>query len=477
MISGSTWLCAWVTAGFLGWTSGALAESESLEPGDFATGRILEARGPGVVQSVLLDYDVYRRSVEPGLADLRVFEEDGRPAPYAIRRHVPAAQSKSRIEEIPIFSLARATGDSDPRGAGDALGNDFRIDAKLSDSGAVLSVYRGSVGDTPDDGKAGWLLDTSHLKRSIVGLEFTMGEEGGDFLSRMRLDASNDLASFSTVDADIALARLVQNGHQIERTDFEIPATNARYLRITPMDEAPNAELLRVRARLAQTKAHRRRMRHTIEGRFDPNESGIVLYDLNATLPIESVQVLLAEPNTLVEGQLEAAETPEGPWRVRQSGIFYFFEKGGALRNVSAALRSSSARHLRLVTSSRGGGLLDAPPSLEVVWRPEQLLYVQRGPGNSLLAVGRAGVEDGSFSPRDLLRMAEQGGSDFLDPTASLGPETELAGDSVLERKSSPPWRTYGLWGILLVSVGIVLILSWRLIRPIGPGVPPSTPT
>ena len=50
-------------------------------------------------------------------------------------------------------------------------------------------------------------------------------------------------------------------------------------------------------------------------------------------------------------------------------------------------------------------------------------------------------------------------------PIAHLGPEAELAGESVLVHVVPTPWRSYGLWGLLLASVGIVLALSLRLLR------------
>jgi hypothetical protein len=449
-------------AGFFGSATLAVGDSDSLGPGDFAIGRILEAKRPGVLHSVMLDYDVYRRSVEPGLADLRVFDEEGRPAPYAIRRRVPATKTEAEWVDLPIFPLGGSVADSAPGLEGKA--NAYRIDAQLSESGAILSVRReGSMG-VARAGRSGWLLDSSHLKETIVALQFGMGTDGGDFLSRMRVESSNDLSRFSAVEAEIALARLVHEGHRIERTEFEIPATKARYLRITPIDAAPAADLTRVRVRLAPKTVQRTRQRHTIEGRFDPGEPGVVVYELDANLPVEALRILLVEPNTIIEGQLESASTPEGPWRTRQGGVFYFFEKGGELRNASVAWRSSSDRHLRLVTSRRGGGLLGEPPMLEVVWRPEQLLYVQRGPGHSFLAVGRAGTADGSFSPADLLRTRESEKIDLFESSASLGPEAVLAGESVLERKTPPPWRTYGLWALLLLSVGVVLALSFRLL-------------
>jgi hypothetical protein len=399
---------------------------------------------------------------------LRVFDARGKPVPYAIRRRLPSSDAQAEFHPLPVFRLE--PGSRGANGTGEGISVDgYRIDAELSASGAILSVHSGDRRAASDGRAAGWLLDTSGLERAIVGLEFSLDARGGDFVSRLRLESSDDLARFVEVDADLALARLVQGGHRIDRTDFEIPRTRARYLRITPIDTRPGAELLGVRARLAPKRSKPERFRHTIAGRFDPERPEVVLFDLEASAPLEGVQVLLDEPNSIVEGRLESASSPDGPWRVRQSGVYYFFEKGGSLRNPPAEQHGSRDRHWRLVTSSRGGGLLGEPPSLELVWRPEQLLYIERGSQPSLLAVGRAGTFDGSFASAHLtqmsVRMGGQDETDLPEASARLGPERVLAGEAVLQLEQLVPWRSYALWALLLTSVGVVLGLSIRLIR------------
>ena len=347
----------------------------------------------------------------------------------------------------------------------------YRIDAELSASGAILSVHRSDRRAASHGRAAGWLLDTSGLESAIVGLELSLDAQGGDFVSRLRLESSDDLARFVEVDADLALARLVQGGHRIDRTDFEIPRTRARYLRITPIDTRPGAELLGVRARLAPKRSKPERFRHTIAGRFDPERPEVVLFDLEASAPLEGVQVLLDEPNSIVEGRLESASSPDGPWRVRQSGVYLFLRKGAVRFAIPPPQQHGSRdRHWRLVTSSRGGGLLGEPPSLELVWRPEQLLYIERGSQPSLLAVGRAGTFDGSFAPTHLTADECANGwpgleADLPEASARLGPERVLAGEAVLRLEELVPWRSYALWALLLTSVGVVLGLSIRLIR------------
>lgn len=461
-------LCALLLV--IGFAEAAVATSkedpESIDRDAFAVGRRLIPERPGLLQSVVLDYEVYKWSIEPDLDDIRVYDAQQNPVPYAIRRSLPGKSIGGEHVPVPVFRLGAAQV-GPPREDATLGAGDYRIDAEVSASGAIVRIRRDREEESGGGPAAGWLIDTSGLRRSIVELDLTLSGNGGDFLSRLRLESSDDLSHFTPVKSDLALVRLEQGGHRIERTRFEIPRTRARYLRLTPIDAALPAELREVRARLAPDRASPKRLRHTIEGRFSPDEPGIVLFDLEAAPPIESVRVLLAEPSSLVEGRLESAASPEGPWRTRQSGVFYFFERGGALRNSAARWTKPRDRYLRLVTSSRGGGLTGEPPTLEIVWRPEQLLYLDRGQSGepAMLTIGRIDTSDGSFAPAHLLRMGGSAAGELPESTAFLGPEEILAGDAALVRHTPPPWRTYGLWGLLLGSVGIVLTLSLRLMR------------
>ena len=117
-------------------------QSEPLERDDFAFGRALVVERRGSLQSVLLDYDVYRRSVEASLADLRVFDASGKPVPYAIRRRLPGTRAQAELHPLPVFQLELGSSAAGETGQGIAV-DGYRIDAELSDSGAILRVHRG----------------------------------------------------------------------------------------------------------------------------------------------------------------------------------------------------------------------------------------------------------------------------------------------------------------------------------------------
>ncbi len=442
------------------------AEPDELRLEDFAVGREILMDEAGPLQTVLLDYSVYRRSVEPRLADLRVFDENGKPLPYAIRRRLPSTSPEPRQPvPLPVFRLGGSV-DPVPNGGGGSAGP-YRLDAEISASGAIVRIRpAGRRVPSGEGGARGWLLDASAVGDAVVGLEFELAEGTGDFVTRLRLHSSSDLARFEPVETDPVLARLEQAGHRIERKAFPIPATRARYLRIVAVGPDPLPELLGVRARLASETSAPFLFRETIEGRPDPGDSGLVRFDLGAMPPIETLRVLLSEPDSIVEGRLESAPNPDGPWRLRQRGVFYFLQREGPIRNPPTRGDGSPDRYFRLVTSTRGGGLRGEAPRLEVVWRPEQLLFLERGPGVAMLGVGRIDAEEDAFPAPELLRMGPGSGVDPVATTARLGPEIVLAGDRAVEPEPSPiPWKTWGLWALLLSSVGVVLAMTLRLMR------------
>jgi hypothetical protein len=179
------------------------------------------------------------------------------------------------------------------------------------------------------------------------------------------------------------------------------------------------------------------------------------------------LRLRLEDDNALVEAQLESAPELEGPWRRRFSGVLYSIDQGGRLENPAIDWSARGDRYLRLTVSSRGGGRLESPPTLIVSWRPEQLLFLHRGDGPSLLAVGREETLDGSFADAELARLARRSGGSVPEATARLGPETILAGDAALVVQTPIPWRSYALWALLLASVAVVLTMSLRLLRSV----------
>ena len=113
-------------------------------------------------------------------------------------------------------------------------------------------------------------------------------------------------------------------------------------------------------------------------------------------------------------------------------------------------------------------------PELDVSWYPEQLLFVARGAAPYAIGYGRAQTASARFDAQELIETAvapdAQGHREVPRATAQLGPVQTVGDPSVLEPRREPPaLRTIALWGVLVAAVAIVLALSVRLLRRMGP--------
>ncbi len=464
-------------------TPAVAAEADRLGVGDFAVGRVIEPGSSRALQSATLDLDVYRASVERGLADLRVFNAAGETVPHAIRAAPPAEVRPVERVRLPVFPIAgpgaapaagpggaaasEESEDSEASGESGESGGALEIDAEISESGAIVRLRDRRPARSAPSGRAVWLVDASELDgEPIAGLEFEPAPSSEDFIAYLRVDGTDDLTSFRTHRSRAALARLTRDAHQIERLDLALPATRARYLKLEVIEGAWPGPLESVTARIATQPEAPALLRTSVAGRAIEGEPGRFVYDIQADLPIEWIDVVPGEPNTLLDVRIDSARVSGGPWANRYAGLVYRLEPGGRLRNAPIPWRGGSVRQLRLTLSPKGGvDPSSAPPDIEIGWRPARILFVARGEGPFTLAYGRRGARDVAFEASRLVGLAAEELTRLDDPAAALGPPRMLAGDrAYAPPPREVPWRRIGLWAVLVLAVGIVLRMSLRLL-------------
>jgi len=457
----------------LGWLASALAlvagvaaaEEASLRPDDFATGRAIEAPGDAPLQTLLLDGLVYRGSLGPALADLRVFNAQGQEVPHAIRSLAASRRRAPESLPVPSFRLpaARSGGAGDAAAAG--LARSHGVEIELGADGAIVRVQpTREASAAPGPPGAAVLVDLTGAPREVVALELDPGPAPAEFVLPLRVEVSDDLVSFRTWRTRSALARLEQGGHRIERSDVRFAPTRARYL-VLSSDGAPlPVEIRAVRARLAPEDAPPPRHQAELAGAPLPDDPGAFLFDAGGGVPIDRVQLGLPQPNSVVRARLFSGPRADGPWTRHHAGLFYRIEGQPSLRNDPVELPVTRHRYLRLEVSQQGGGLGGGAPRLEVSWHPEQLLFVRRGPAPFALGYGRADTEASRFSASELLRTAGISAGALPRESATLGAPHPVGDPGVLEPRPAPP-PPYGLWAFLVSAVAVVLGLSVRLLR------------
>jgi hypothetical protein len=106
-----------------------------------------------------------------------------------------------------------------------------------------------------------------------------------------------------------------------------------------------------------------------------------------------------------------------------------------------------------------------APPSIEAEWRPGRLIFAARAPGPYLLAVGRRDTPVGpALDARSVLAADDPAAVRLAIATVEVGSSAVTAQQQRAHRIASEArWSRYLLWGVLILAVGGLAWMAWRM--------------
>jgi len=443
-------------------------------PQDFAYGMQLEATGADALYEIVLPPAVYRHVTRADLADVRVFNGSGEMVPYAWRPY-RAAESDSVVPvTLRLFPL--------------------KADERTNIDGISIHVRHGAGGESSVDvmsngvptpagvGKrtVGYLVDLTGLSRALraIALEWQLVPDG--FAGRMRVDASDDLDSWSTWVEAAPLASLEMGERRLQQRRIELPRKKAKYLRLswvpgegsgvfpelTSVYGEPISMVVDVPHEWAQVKA-------------EPGEGpGEYLFDLHAHYPVDRVRVELPQLNTVVGAEWLVRDRADQPWRsVGLSTVYRLRKNGQEIASPDVAVGLTAERYWLFRVDPRGGGLGSGVPVLGVGWVPRTLVFAARGKPPFQLVYGNRDAKPAAYPIAALVPGYDSGNNGM--PANGAGKrqtitivraqplkEQELGGAARV--KDVIDWKRWSLWGSLVLGVLILGVMAWQLARRMG---------
>jgi hypothetical protein len=426
-------------------------------PSDFRARAPVIPTGTDALQRLTLPFEAYR-DARPDFADLRVFNASGEAMPFAFAGEADPTRETPPATTLPMFPLYGAA-------PGREIDNRLDVRVQSNNDGTIVSI-KGNTRVDRGQRPVAWLLDASQLKTPIRHLVFDWNSGPGTEVARVSVEASDDLKYWRAVASSAPLLRVEQGGQQLAQRKVDVGSLQAKYLRITA---SPAAFVVRaVEAEPAETTRPIARLTRSVTGTPGP-KPGEYEYDLGARLPVEAIRVKLGAANSVAPLTLLARDNASAePRRVTSATIYWLVREGVDLQSPPIEIGRYSARYwtLRLDPKSPapGGG----PPSIEVQWRPAQILFVARGDAPFSLAFGNPEVKANNLAPNQLIpgyeRLAE-----LKLPQAQVGAVTtgELRDDWIRKLTGDASPRKLALWAILLVAVIALGFMAWRLSRQI----------
>ena len=440
---------------------------------------------PAALIRLALPASAYARSLQPGLADLRIVDADAQPVPFAVLPPRPAEIEQAEIRRpVALYALP----------ARPAAGGEWASPVEVSVVGDRISVKRrGAPAGSAAAGSAkpvsgGWLFDLGERKPGDLApqalhlawsapAEFSAGFElqtSAD-LRQWRPAGGGQLLALASRDGPLVQPRVLlpepglrEPGRRFVRLVWAEPASApllsgaeavAREPRTTPLDPPSELLLAPLPAALPNGPAG-----------ADPDAARALDFDLGGVLPVVGIDLQLGPGHRVSPLRVLGRERADAPWRPLATAVFFRFERGAA-SSVSAPLAlRAEVRQLRLVADPRSPPLDPAVTRLVVRADLAQLVFAQQGRPPYGVQTGAAqpaggGGGGGALPLATLVPRLDEERARF--GVATLGGWSEDAG--VARRAESDlrlaAWRPALLWGVLLAGVAGLGFMVWRLAR------------
>lgn len=442
-------------------------------PTDFAYGIPLEADGKDALYEVTLPAAVYQGVARADLGDLRVFNGGNEVVPHALRpRRMTETEAVAPVA-LTLFPLKAEAGASV-----DAISIRMRRGAGGTSSIDVTSTGGKASGEQR---VVGYLVDLSRLDRALRAIDFDWQAVPDGFAGKIRIDASEDLGSWTTLVPGAPLVSLEMAGQRLQQKRVELPRQKVKYLRLSWAHGGG--------ATPAITSARGEPVGRTVEAprewlTFNSTKGekpGEYLFDLRGHLPIDRLRLQLPEVNTVVQIELLARGKSEAPWRPVVRGVVYRLRRdGNEIASPELQAGSATERYWLLRVDQRGGGIGSGMPRLEAGWVPSSLVFAARGEPPFQLAYGNREAKPAAYAIETLIPgYSDAGGAKIRtaktgaqQATGSPGAQRELGGEARL--KEAIDWKRWSLWAALVLGVLVLGAMAWRLMGQLNQGKGPG---
>jgi hypothetical protein len=424
-----------------------LVRAQVTSPRDFAYEQLAIPARDAAAYRFALPLSVYQNTFREDLGDLRIFNAEGAVVPFSLSR--PVAQSLIHKTPIalslfPLHDGARILIDG--------------VHVTINSAGSAVNLQ--TQNGTPINANVRqYLLDARAPDATLSALQLVWPDGAAEYTGRLGVEVSDDLAAWRSLVAAAPIANLRANGQTLIENRVEIFPTKAKFWRLSWLGTAPSFELTSVLGEPAASLTEAERTSLEVGGLADPSNPREYTFDLGAHPPVSRVNVLLPDPNSVIDVELSSRLLASAPWRViLRSGFYRLKSPDAEQQNSPLEVSPDTDRYWRV----RVVGAANPPQTplrLHVEWIPNEVTFLAQGHAPFLLAYGNASAYGAEADLSHLPNTLE------IAP-ATLGPAQVSGGTTRLIAEPAPfPRMRVVLWSVLLLAVVILSAMAYRISR------------
>ncbi len=454
------------------WAPLAAAQPDSDTARDYSHAIPVTVSGKNAVVQLPLPQAVYLHARSADLRDLRVFNASGKALPFALMQSASRSQAGRRELPVTVFPVTRALSQA-------AVKNDFEI--RTSADGAVTSITtrhgeqaRGTGSGERLDALVFDMGKASGPRPAVDALTFTLPDGMRNYHAQVELEVSDDLRDWESLGY-ASLSWLANSERQtLVSNRMEFAARPFRYARLTWREGTP-VQFARILAE-APTLTDVPPPLETITLKPTPGKfAGDLVYEAAPALPVRRLNLQFGEQNVVLPALLghyvelpavKGSNVTRWDFRPRLQATFFQITQDGKQRKSGDVIVDEvhEARWVLRPTSATA-----EQPALRLSWMPATLVFMTSGPGPYSLSFGRERAEPAQrdisqvapgFSDAELqtLEQAVPGQAAVVKVQASSASDAQAASEKAR-------MRMLLLWGVLLLGVGVLGAMAWRLVK------------
>jgi hypothetical protein len=443
----------------------------------------LTVAAPGAFVRLPLSAEVYARSRDGALADLRVVDAGGVRVPFALLRARPDELGHEDLRRpVSIYPLpAPAAGETVPA----------NIDLRIEGGKLLLRSQAGSSmapGPAAPAARPGWLIDLGERKpEDPVPRHIELRWSGPtEFSAGYRLDASPDLRHWRPAGGGQVMALAGVPGApgattSLQQPRIALPSDPGRYLRLRWTD-APAAPAVTAADAIAEQPRSRTLdppATLTLSASAEPDgptppdaaAARALHLDLGGVLDVRELDLVLPPGTQVLPMRVQRRNTPDERWADVSAAVAYRIERPEAQGGISLSPPLSlnlRTRYLRLVPDDRAPAIDSARTSAIARVQLGSVVFAAQGTPPYRLLVGAAPnvpLADGALPLVTLVPQLDAERARF--GRAELGAFTEVpeVARQVARDEQQAAWRPRLLWAVLLAGVAGLAFMVWRLAR------------
>lgn len=413
-------------------------------------------QGSGALMQLRLPPAVYLHARSATLDDVRLFDRHGHPVPFALTMPLAQRGSHHTVTPAKVFALPA-----------DATATDATLAVRTTQDGALVSV-RTRPGQ-PAPGLAALLIDLGPPtpdQAPATALVFAPPAGMINYSARVTLEASDDLQEWHIITE--APLNWLSNSASDTLTNNRIAfgARSVRYLRVRWRAGKPA-----MFAGIAAERDTADAPASVPDTLTVPAQAGVfagdLVYPVGVAVPVRTIGMPLDQAGVVIPSEVgHYIALAGGRWQFEPllRTTFYRIVQDGAVRtppDTSTTPLSVDRLVIRPTTP------LAIRPALRIGWLPTTMVFAAREAGPYTLAVGRPGARSGQMPLADIAPGYH--GPELLKLQAAT-PGPAVVQTPVPAQEAGAVGRTAVLWGVLLLGVLVVAIMTWKLVLQLRAG-------